>query len=443
MEGFIKNALENYEAPYNPNDWLEMEKKLDASQAIPGNEGSLSRIMKSPATKVVGGIALVASTAFFIINIFSNQELKNQKPDSNQSTSEYSNSIFDFIRNKTKSTVKEQNPVEVSDENAIAAPETGEAIPKIETNQTEAKIDGEFSDEEIQAIQNEMIANTEGPMIDMVRRDSKDVKEMPPPNATYSSNVTTGCVPLTVKFNSDSKDIGLKYLWNFGDGYYSTDENPTHTYNENGNYQVSLMVTSAINGKSITYSDENMISVFPLPEVKFDWDQDEAAISGNEVQFADNSVGVVDWNWLFGDRESSQNQNPQHTYAGDGSYKVVLVGKSANGCVDTASGFIVIIGKKRLNVWVPNGISPNSNVEDNRYFKPVISGLGNMDFEMKIYTRSFKLIFETNDIHEGWDGRMRGDGNMAPQGTYIYQIILIDEYGIQQDPYLGNVTLIR
>lgn len=55
----------------------------------------------------------------------------------------------------------------------------------------------------------------------------------------------------TVTFNNASN--GVYYLWNFGDGSVSTDQNPVHTYTKDGSYKVSLITgTIAANCKDIS-----------------------------------------------------------------------------------------------------------------------------------------------------------------------------------------------
>ncbi len=65
------------------------------------------------------------------------------------------------------------------------------------------------------------------------------------PIADFSATPTVGKVPLTVKFTDKSKsstDIFL-WVWNFGDGQTSNDQNPIHTYTFPGRYHVSLTIS--------------------------------------------------------------------------------------------------------------------------------------------------------------------------------------------------------
>ena len=66
------------------------------------------------------------------------------------------------------------------------------------------------------------------------------------PTAVVSASVLQGEAPLQVNFSgSDSYDDGgiVNYLWNFKDGSTSNAINPTHTFNNPGNYEVTLQVT--------------------------------------------------------------------------------------------------------------------------------------------------------------------------------------------------------
>ena len=68
---------------------------------------------------------------------------------------------------------------------------------------------------------------------------------------------------LEVSFNDLSEVINLQELdtwfWDFGDGISATTQNPTHTYNIAGNYDVSL--TSSILGCADTFSISKYIQV--------------------------------------------------------------------------------------------------------------------------------------------------------------------------------------
>jgi len=67
-----------------------------------------------------------------------------------------------------------------------------------------------------------------------------------PPIAVINASPTQGSTPLTVTFDatdsSDPENEGLNYFWDFGNGDISTESVVTRTFDQEGNYSVSLVV---------------------------------------------------------------------------------------------------------------------------------------------------------------------------------------------------------
>jgi PKD repeat protein len=64
--------------------------------------------------------------------------------------------------------------------------------------------------------------------------------------------------PVAVSFQSLNPNA-TGWLWNFGDGTTSTEENPVHTYQVDGDYQVSLTITTAectVSSSGSAFADE-------------------------------------------------------------------------------------------------------------------------------------------------------------------------------------------
>lgn len=64
------------------------------------------------------------------------------------------------------------------------------------------------------------------------------------PTADFTASVETGSAPLSVTFTDQSQNSPDEWYWDFGDGSNSTEQNPTHTYTEKGEYTVSLTVSN-------------------------------------------------------------------------------------------------------------------------------------------------------------------------------------------------------
>ncbi len=66
-----------------------------------------------------------------------------------------------------------------------------------------------------------------------------------PPTALFDPSERTPEEGRIVTFTDHSSGSVTKWAWDFGDGSASTEQNPSHTYDDNGSYDVSLVVTDA------------------------------------------------------------------------------------------------------------------------------------------------------------------------------------------------------
>ncbi len=121
----------------------------------------------------------------------------------------------------------------------------------------------------------------------------------------------------------------VTYAWDFGDGFTSTDEQPSHRYPARGQYEVVLIAIDATGSTEVRkFVDIN----FRPPQVLFITEPRTQSV-GKEVKFQDRTIGgygtVIEWLWTFGDGSSSGEQNPTHVYMKEGSYTVSLEVTSA------------------------------------------------------------------------------------------------------------------
>jgi PKD repeat protein len=65
------------------------------------------------------------------------------------------------------------------------------------------------------------------------------------PIAAFSTSLTIGKAPLSVKFIDKSIGSITSRYWNFGDKSTSTSKNPVHKYAKTGKYTVTLTVKNA------------------------------------------------------------------------------------------------------------------------------------------------------------------------------------------------------
>jgi len=138
--------------------------------------------------------------------------------------------------------------------------------------------------------------------------------------ADFEADKTELCLGSDVSF-TDLSINAETWLWDFGDGTTSTDQNPTHTYTARGFYTVSLTVTN-ICGPD-TRTRELYIRVFDEPIADFEADPTETCTE-TTIQFTDLSIDAATWSWDFGDGDTSSDPNPTHSYSIPGLYTIIL-----------------------------------------------------------------------------------------------------------------------
>ena len=84
-----------------------------------------------------------------------------------------------------------------------------------------------------------------------------------PPAASFSVDLESGDVPLTVNFNNASEGSITSFEWEFGDGTTSTDRAPTHVYTIAGTHEVTLTVSGP--GGTDTTVKSGLITIQPGP----------------------------------------------------------------------------------------------------------------------------------------------------------------------------------
>jgi gliding motility-associated-like protein len=88
-------------------------------------------------------------------------------------------------------------------------------------------------------------------------------------------------------------------------------------------------------------------------------------------------------------------------------------------------------------VFVPSAFTPNNDGNNDLLF---VRGPNIQQLSFQVFNRWGEMVFETNDLNRGWDGRFRGEN--APPAVYAYQLKAICYNGTTYTTK-GDVTLIR
>ncbi|MBD0331089.1 MAG: PKD domain-containing protein [Chitinophagaceae bacterium] len=146
----------------------------------------------------------------------------------------------------------------------------------------------------------------------------------------HFSDPTVCSAPSTVNFTNTSKGPGtLTYNWKFGDGNSSAATNPSHTYNTNGTYRVSLTVASSLG------CTDSAAANIAIGLVNTDFIVPAKICPKTTVQFINNSSPrPVKSVWKFSNGITDTFTNALASFRTPGIYKVTLINTYA-ACTDT------------------------------------------------------------------------------------------------------------
>ncbi len=139
----------------------------------------------------------------------------------------------------------------------------------------------------------------------------------------FNADITNVCVENAVQFTDLSIGNFDTWLWNFGDGGTSIEQNPKYEYQDTGVFTVSLFVTQ--HGCASVLVVPNYINVVP-PLSKFEVER--KCETPFLIKFKNTSIGSDSLAWDFGVLNSitdtSMSQNPQFLYSDTGKYTITL-----------------------------------------------------------------------------------------------------------------------
>lgn len=165
------------------------------------------------------------------------------------------------------------------------------------------------------------------------------------PTVDFTADDLTPCIGQFVQFTELAPGSGLTFYWDFGDGTYSTEENPIHAYSTLSSYDVSLTITDSYGCSSTLVKPYFIVT----ETITADFSSEVILSNCNYslVQFhsfIDDTV--CSFYWDFGDGGVSVDPNPVYPYLEAGSYNVSLTVTDCNDCevIVYKEGFIEVPG---------------------------------------------------------------------------------------------------
>ncbi len=162
------------------------------------------------------------------------------------------------------------------------------------------------------------------------------------PKAAFNVNDTLGCTGNLNIVTTNNTIRANSYVWDWGDATPQTSFiNPTHLYNTQGQYIISLVASDAT-CKDTAYKT---VYVSQKPVVDFSVN-DSVTCDTARIHFTNLTTGATNYLWTFSDGTTSNDAEPDKNFPPSLSYYTVKLEASNNlGCKDVAIKANLILAK--------------------------------------------------------------------------------------------------
>ena len=271
-----------------------------------------------------------------------------------------------------------------------------------------------------------------------VQLDANPVPILTLPDVIY------GCMGNGVLLDSQSEP-GSSCTWTFSDGQVFNQCGPfVANFSNQDCYDMQLTVINA-QGCISSISMNDFVCIMPNPLAGFYADDYTVTNVQSGTNFWNTSQGAESYIWDFGDgSDPVTTENAYHEFGpGDDfvttDFPVTLFAISEYGCIDSATLYISM--DPELIFYVPNAFTPDGD-DFNNIFKPIFSsGYSLKNYSFMIFNRWGELIFETDQIGEGWDGTYRG--HVCQDGVYTWKLKVMNSVTDRKEEHVGHVTLLH
>ena len=424
----IKKALEGHEPEVDAN-WEKMRDRIAAAVAI-GAVGVDAAGSKIATQLSIGAAVIIGAASMWIAQTFIEDEVVEDEVQveevvqAEEVVGDIEGAGEDVTQNLSPNNTPSDNEVEkvasfLDKENTQIESSKGH-----ENSLSDDSNSIEVSESEETTEVNSNEENSETAV--------EEIEEVP-----FAASSQTSCVGAQVSFEVEGSDESMSYLWNFGDGNFSSDPNPEHTYDLPGVYDVTLSLMSKGKGSIKTRTIENLITINPLPKADISWTFPRI-VTTNKVplDLVDMTADANDATWIV-DGEILSNSNP--VLDNPGKYDVNLIASNQFGCQDHTSKTVIVGNRNQLNA--PARFSPDG---DGRYDDFMPFGLKGLTekWELVIADKTGEEVYSASKFDEPWKGVLPS-GELAPNSSLFYWTVVCTDFDGNQRIYTDKITIER
>ena len=414
FEQGIQDAYKNYELPYSSSEFTQvsrrlLRKRLFSSLALWGSVAAVTAIVGVSAYVVVTSenknIATATPNAAEVSNTIYTPNANNV--ENNHSTDGLTGIISEFHKDVMNTT----SSSEVNNTTDSSSNDSSTAV----NSNTGAE-------------NNNVTPSDANPVLNSERIDNKNKSLFIEPS------VRTACAGAEVNFTAKNSPKNGSYLWNFGDGSFSNQENPIHIFKKSGTFDVSLSVTNPNDGQISTIAMRDLITINPKPEADFEWSYTNSPVGEPTAKFVNTSVNANSFVWKFSENRTSTEVSPSVIYNSKGKQPVILEVQNAFGCKDEQVKIVQVNADFNLGALLKMS-------EHDIAFMPDALKKGGNKFKLSIYDGE-NIIFESTSKTKVWKGEMKGGKKAAAGQQFPWIVLIYGEDGNDARYYSGTLTIV-
>ena len=220
----------------------------------------------------------------------------------------------------------------------------------------------------------------------------------------------------------------VTYNWTFPDSTTQSTQSLVINnikLNQSGTYSIIVTDTAGCYLQSAVD-----VTVFETPTPEFT--SQDTIFTDTPVEL-DAGTDLISYLWNTGD-------TTQYIWVDTSGWYSAEV-KSVKGCIGLDSSYVVFTSPPELiNVFFPNAFTPNGDGLNDE-FKVVTNTTDIELFSLSIFNRWGALVFQTNDITQGWDGTYNGIA--CPSGSYVFKVTYNISPRTASETKMGTVMLVR
>ena len=252
----------------------------------------------------------------------------------------------------------------------------------------------------------------------------------PNPNFTLNSLAVCTGNPSSIAVTPLTGVVAdYNYTWTVPTGATVPGSVPSFTTTVPGVYSGKIInkntaCESAIKNTTVTF--------YPLPNAAAIVASDNKVMEGSSLNLtaaATGGTGAYAYTWT-----PSLTTNYSITGGASAVFNAIKEGvvnikyqvKDVNDCLTQSANFEITIAPAVIIFDLPNAFTPNGDGMNDEL--KVISNAGVTSLtSLKIFSRSGNLVFQSQDLSRGWDGRY--NGNMMPIDIYYWTAVYVDRNG--------------